>query len=407
MGNDELIIKVENVCKEYKLGSLNAQSFRDEVFKKKKNAQPDKILKALDNVNFEIKKGETVGLIGSNGAGKSTILKILSRVTAPTSGQVYLNGSLSSMLEVGTGFHQELTGRENIYINGTILGMKKKEIDAKIEDIIEFSECREFIDTPVKRYSSGMYVKLAFSVSAFLESDILILDEVLAVGDMKFQNKCLEKMKELSSKEGRTILCVSHNMTTISKLCNRCIVLDHGKVKFDGDTPTAIKEYFGEAKINNLEMDYTNTNRFLWLQRDDVRLEHVSFIDKDEPVFWEDEKIKMHFDFRYQKPVVKLGLRIEIVYEVEHGVATAMLYEFSSGEPGESDGVDVEMDISYLRAGQYEMVYTLFVLDQMNESVDLDCVSGLSFEKKVVAEQKIVWKNKQWGSVELPELKLI
>ena len=162
-----------------------------------------------------------MGIIGANGAGKSTLLKILSRITAPTSGKVYLDGTLSSMLEVGTGFHPELSGRENIYINGTILGMTRKEIDSKIEDIIAFSEIREFIDTPVKRYSSGMYVKLAFAVAAYLESDIMILDEVLAVGDMKFQKKCLDKMQELSSKEGRTVLCVSHNMVTISKFCKR------------------------------------------------------------------------------------------------------------------------------------------------------------------------------------------
>ena len=199
MEEKDIIIKVEDVHKEYWLGSIDRHSFREEL-QRKRHAESAKIperkrISALNGVSFEIERGEAVGIIGANGAGKSTLLKILSRVTAPTTGKVYLDGSLSSMLEVGTGFHPELSGRENIYINGTILGMTRKEIDSKIEDIIEFSEIRDFIDTPVKRYSSGMYVKLAFSVAAYLDSDIMILDEVLAVGDMKFQKKCLDKMR--------------------------------------------------------------------------------------------------------------------------------------------------------------------------------------------------------------------
>ena len=175
-------------------------------------------------------RGDALGIIGHNGAGKSTLLKLLSRVTAPTAGSISYNGRITSMLEVGTGFHGELTGRENIYMNGAILGMTKKEIDAKMEQIIDFSEVRQFIDTPVKRYSSGMYVKLAFSVAAHLDSEIMIMDEVLAVGDMAFQKKCLDKMREAADKEGRTVLYVSHNMNTIRQLCDRCIVLEHGRI---------------------------------------------------------------------------------------------------------------------------------------------------------------------------------
>ena len=193
------------------------------------------IFLVLDDVSFEVSKGECVGIIGHNGAGKSTLLKLISRITAPTSGDIWMNGRVASMLEVDTEFHGELTGRENIYMNGAILGMKKKEIDEKMEDIIEFSECRQFIDTPVKRYSSVMYVKLAFSVAAHLDSEIMIMDEVLAVGDINFQQKCLEKMRSVATEEGRTILYVSHNMSTIRTLCNRCMVLDHGKLNFDGD----------------------------------------------------------------------------------------------------------------------------------------------------------------------------
>ena len=190
---------------------------------------------ALDSVNLEVNRGERIGIIGANGAGKSTLLKVLCRITSPTDGRVRFRGRIASMLEVGTGFHAELTGRENIYLNGAILGMTKKEVTSKIDSIIEFSECEKFIDTPVKRYSSGMFVKLAFAVAAHLDAEIMIMDEVLAVGDMHFQKKCIGKMRDLATEEDRTVLYVSHNMNTIRDLCDRCIVLDHGKIVFDGD----------------------------------------------------------------------------------------------------------------------------------------------------------------------------
>lgn len=214
-----------------------------------------KTFMALNGIDLTVYKGEALGLIGGNGAGKSTMLKLLSRVTAPTEGEIDLYGRITSMLEVGTGFNGEMTGRENVYMNGAILGMTKAEIDAKMEDIIEFSEVREFIDTPVKRYSSGMYVKLAFSVAAHLDSEIMIMDEVLAVGDMAFQKKCLDKMRDAVKKEGRTVLYVSHNMNTIRQLCDRCVVLDQGKVVFEGDVEEAIAVYLG-AEDNEFGVDY-------------------------------------------------------------------------------------------------------------------------------------------------------
>ncbi len=258
MTNDELVLKVVNVKKQYRLGVIGGGTLQGDLQSwwariRGKEDPNSKIgentskksgtFMALQGVSFEVKKGERLGIIGGNGAGKSTTLKILSRVTAPTDGIIYIKGRISSMLEVGTGFHPELTGRENIYLNGAILGMSKNEVDKKIEDIIDFSECRQFIDTPVKRYSSGMYVKLAFSVAAHLDSEILIMDEVLAVGDINFQQKCLKKMRELAEKEDRTILYVSHNMSTIRELCNRCLVLKNGKCIYDGDTETAIDIY--------------------------------------------------------------------------------------------------------------------------------------------------------------------
>jgi lipopolysaccharide transport system ATP-binding protein len=208
---------------------------------------------ALKNINFAIKPGEVVGIIGKNGAGKSTLLKILSQITPPTSGEITLHGKIGSLLEVGTGFHPELTGRENIFLNGAIIGMKRKEIVSKFDDIVQFAGISKFLDTPVKYYSSGMYVRLAFSVAAHMEPDILLVDEVLAVGDADFQKKCLGKMEEVTKNNGRTIIFVSHNMAAIEQLCNRCIHIENGQIKKDGNNvPEIIKEYLkGDGGIED------------------------------------------------------------------------------------------------------------------------------------------------------------
>lgn len=267
MAND-IAIKVENLSKYYKLGVINSGTlFRDiQSWWARKLGKEDPHSKigskydsneegfwALKDLNFEIKKGDRVGIIGHNGAGKSTLLKLLSQITSPTEGCIKINGKIASLLEVGTGFHPELTGRENIYMNGAILGMTHDEIDKKVNSIIEFSEIGEHIDTPVKRYSSGMYVRLAFAVAAHLDSDILIADEVLAVGDAAFQKKALGKMNELSSGEGRTVLFVSHNMAQVKNLCNKGIVLEKGKVvREDDDIYKSVNYYlFGEISENS------------------------------------------------------------------------------------------------------------------------------------------------------------
>ena len=270
---DEIVIKIDHVSKEYRLGAIGGGTLQGDlqswwarirgkedpnsiIGTETKGKTGDRFL-ALNDVSFEVRKGEAVGIIGHNGAGKSTLLKLLSRVTAPTSGTISYNGRIASMLEVGTGFHPELTGRENVYMNGAILGMTKAEIDRKFEQIVEFAEMEKFIDTPVKRYSSGMYVKLAFSVAAHLDSEIMVMDEVLAVGDMKFQQKCLGRMGDAANTEGRTVLYVSHNMNTIRQLCKRCIVMDHGRVIFDGDTEQAISIYMENSAEMALEYDCT------------------------------------------------------------------------------------------------------------------------------------------------------
>ncbi|MDP9047713.1 MAG: ABC transporter ATP-binding protein [Bacteroidota bacterium] len=250
----ESIITVENLGKCYQIKHEGKQGYsmlRDEISKRikgvfTKNTDPNRKIEdfwALKNVSFEIKEGEAVGIIGRNGAGKSTLLKLLSRITEPTTGRITLHGRVASLLEVGTGFHPELTGRENIYLNGAILGMSRNEITAKFDEIVDFSGVEQFLDTPVKRYSSGMYVRLAFAVAANLEQEILIIDEVLAVGDTEFQKKCLGKMDDVSKKEGRTVIFVSHQLGTISQLCNRSILLKAGQVAKQGDTNDVINAY--------------------------------------------------------------------------------------------------------------------------------------------------------------------
>jgi len=216
---------------------------------------------ALKDLCFEVQSGEVIGVIGRNGAGKSTLLKVLSRITEPSSGRVTLRGRVASLLEVGTGFHPELTGRENIFLNGAILGMRREEIRRKFDEIVEFGEVEKFLDTPVKRYSSGMYVRLAFAVAAHLEPEILIVDEVLAVGDSQFQDKCLGKMKQVSRSGGRTVLFVSHNMGAIQSLCSRALLLEKGKLVYDGDCDTAVKRYVSNNRARSSVNDMTGLNR--------------------------------------------------------------------------------------------------------------------------------------------------
>lgn len=259
---NDVIIIVENLGKKYLLRHQRQERYtalRDVISEKASglfrrrggNGKSDPTREefwALKDVSFEVKQGEVVGIIGRNGAGKSTLLKILSRITDPTEGRVRLRGRVASLLEVGTGFHPELTGRENIFLNGAILGMKRREIKAKFDEIVAFAEIEKFLDTPVKRYSSGMYVRLAFAVAAHLEPEILIIDEVLAVGDAEFQKKCLGKMSDVATKEGRTVIFVSHQLHTIEALCSRAILLEKGRITYSGEPSGAIQNYISTTK---------------------------------------------------------------------------------------------------------------------------------------------------------------
>jgi lipopolysaccharide transport system ATP-binding protein len=257
------IISVDKVSKLYRLGKIGAGTMRDSVgnlwsrvcgsasITQPAHAAIDATdLWALQDVSFDVQQGEVLGLIGRNGAGKSTLLKVLSRITEPTSGRAVIRGRVASLLEVGTGFHPELTGRENVFLNGAILGMRKADVARKFDDIVEFAEVQRFIDTPVKRYSSGMYVRLAFAVAAHLEPEVLIVDEVLAVGDVDFQRKCLGRMKDVSE-GGRTVLFVSHNLGAIRSLCSRTLVLERGRLRFEGKTEDALEDYMQSSSAEH------------------------------------------------------------------------------------------------------------------------------------------------------------
>ena len=274
-----VILKVENLSKQYRLGTIGTGTISHDLNRwwHKVRGKEDPYLKigetndralkgeseyvwALKDISFEVKKGEVLGIIGKNGAGKSTLLKILSKVTGPTTGSIKYNGRIASLLEVGTGFHPEMTGKENVFLNGAILGMTKKEISEKLDEIVEFSGCERYIDTPVKRYSSGMKVRLAFAVAAFLEPDILIVDEVLAVGDAEFQKKAIGKMQDISNEGGRTVLFVSHDMVAVQSLCSRVILLHDGELSFGGKVEESIAVYLKNilGEVANACLLYTS-----------------------------------------------------------------------------------------------------------------------------------------------------
>ena len=419
---DELMIKIENVSKQYKLGQIGGTTLRDELQRRhaKRHGKEDPTKKigtkeyevgetfmALDGVSFDVKKGERIGVIGHNGAGKSTLLKLLSRVTAPTSGRIRLNGRVASMLEVGTGFHPELTGRENIYMNGAILGMTKKEIDAKMEDIIEFSECRQFIDTPVKRYSSGMYVKLAFSVAAHLDSEIMIMDEVLAVGDMKFQEKCLGKMGDISREDGRTILYVSHNMNTIRNLCTRSVVLDHGKVIFDGDVEEGISVYLEASAQNASYIDYQTEEPVQWITKNKIKLLSAEYPERESCIFERGERIKLRMQWQCLEKVENQKIRIVLRTQDNYKVAATFCNLNYPGNLNKIYQGTFELDMSYLAPGSYQTIVVFFETDKQGNEATLEWRRGLDIVIDNGAKgEEIPWKPLWWGHLMLPEPKL-
>ncbi len=413
---EELAIRVEHVSKEYRLGAIGGATLKGEIQSKiaKLRHKEDPNLKigekahgknerflALNDLSFDVKKGETVGIIGRNGAGKSTILKLICRVTAPTKGNIYLNGRITSMLEVGTGFHPELTGRENVYLNGAILGMSKAEIEKKFDEIVEFSEVGQFIDTPVKRYSSGMKVKLAFAVASHLESEIMIMDEVLAVGDVAFQNKCIDRMKKVAEEEGRTILYVSHNMATVKSLCNRCVVLSHGQVAFEGETEEAIAVYMQDENLDNTTFfDTSNAKRHPKCNKRHLLQNLHMYESASSTVEYGDV-----FPFRIEWDSENAQERL-LMKMVVNGIDATPVGVIFGGELKHGKGrnsAEFRFDTSYLVPGKYTVDVILYDEDKTGNIMFYDRTTALRFTVEH-GEESLKLKHwfKDWGNAVLP-----
>ncbi|WP_375559265.1 ABC transporter ATP-binding protein [Bernardetia sp. OM2101] len=369
------IIRVENLGKKYIIGNEQQDryiSLRDvitnkvkSVFSKQQEKDDFTEFWALKDINFDIQQGDRVGIIGRNGAGKSTLLKVLSRITEPTTGSIAIKGRVASLLEVGTGFHPELSGRENIFLNGAILGMGRSEIKSKFDEIVDFSEIEKFLDTPVKRYSSGMYVRLAFAVAAHLEPEILIVDEVLAVGDSKFQKKCLGKMGEVSS-QGRTILFVSHNTTFVRSLCNKGIWLDKGQVKQTGSTAEVINSYLSSMHDRVFDENSELHNSLNRRGRGDARFSKIALTDAknaEQSAFLSGEDIKFNFELKINEPLSLLFASIlfksstgEIITNTEKKNLSHLL---QPNEKGYNISFSILLKDNPFRVGEYEMYFWL------------------------------------------------
>lgn len=381
-------IRIENLSKAYQLGDFGTGTIsRDlERFWARMRGKEDPFLKigeindrtikgesdivwSLKDINFEVDQGDAVGIIGRNGAGKSTLLKILSRVTSPTTGSVKVKGRIASLLEVGTGFHPELTGRENIYLNGAILGMRKAEIKRKFDEIVDFAGVGRYIDTPVKRYSSGMYVRLAFAVAAHLESEILVVDEVLAVGDAEFQKKCLGKMGDISNGEGRTVLFVSHNMESIKHLCQKSILLTNGTLETYNDTDIVIKKYISDS---------VNTKKSFG--SGELKIQHIEIFDKERlPVYQLSLNQKYTFRVTLTAYSKMKNLSFALCFNNINQVRACSLWtNFSQTNYTVEKGTHVlhfEVDSIALVPGKYELITYIEqkgqVIEQINDYMDV------------------------------------
>jgi len=396
-----VVIQVENVSKYYRLGLIGGGTLHEDLNRwwARVRGRPDPLLKigatdhgnrvggelwALRDVSFQVREGEVLGIIGRNGAGKSTLLKILSKITAPTSGVVRLRGRVGSLLEVGTGFHGELTGRENVFLNGTILGMSRREVTAKLDEIVDFAGISEFIDTPVKRYSSGMTVRLAFAVAAHLEPEILIVDEVLAVGDAGFQTKCLGKLKDVTA-EGRTVLFVSHNMGAIQSLCTRGMLLRRGGVDFIGTTEETIAHYLAQQEERHCQALTTRTQRHGngWLRFRDVTLHDSQGSPVNSLKSGHDGGLRVRFELEPGRTPrhVTFSIGIDNAFGQRITLLGSELLGLTFDALPEGAGhFDVEIERLPLRPGHY--VLTLFaaaagqIMDWVIDAVDLDVDHG-------------------------------
>lgn len=415
MSENQTALKIENIKKKYVIKHVTKKpddkreraklALYNLTHPKQANQKED--FWALNGVNFEVKQGEKVGIIGKNGAGKSTLLKVISRITEPTDGKIEFYGKISSMLEVGTGFNRELTGRENIYLNGAILGMTRAEIDAKFDDILEFSEVGKFIDTPVKRYSSGMFVRLAFAVASHLEPDILLVDEVLAVGDTRFQKKCIQKMRSIAD-SGKTILFVSHQMNTIRQLCDRVIVLKEGKVIYDGEVEGGIRLYNSEAymeKRNHYE--YKDLARMPGYNLDKAEILSLDILHNESCIYEADEPIDFKLKLKTKVPDIgDLSFRMLIWQADETPIETAFTKTFANiNDVGEYE-VEATIRNHNLAPGLYKLTLILSGGNSSSNSENLDYIyPAFVFEVLNADGTSRMW-SRSWGWVHFDDVDL-
>ena len=392
----ETVLRLEGVGKTYRLGKASGAATiqgRWQAWRRGEGDGAPASFQALQDIHLEIYKGERVALLGRNGAGKSTLLKLLARITDPTQGTISIKGRISSMLEVGTGFHRELTGRENIFLSGAILGMKPREIEKKLPEIVAFSQCETFLDTPVKRYSSGMYLRLGFAVTAHLDADIFLMDEVLAVGDMAFQKKCLEKMREISQQQGKTVLYVSHNMETVRSLCDRCIVLDGGRVVYDGEVEQGIDRYMMQRLTVQDAYDFSDVPRKGMTQL--VRMKRAQVRQKD-------RCLRLQLELSSKERRKGLHLRLTVANARGTAVATAVSQPFGSDGTTEQQLV-LTLDTDALVSGAYSA--DLAVVEPVGEKQQrhdfVEHAIAFVLEKEELP-YRVPWPSQSWGSVRLP-----
>lgn len=372
-----LALQVSRLSKRYRIGEYSSDTQLREVIANalarlaRRDRVEDKVVWAVNDISFEVQEGEVLGIVGRNGAGKSTLLKLLSRITHPTSGRMRVRGRVASLLEVGTGFHEELTGRENIFLNGSILGMKKREIERRLEEIVEFSGVGQFIDTPIKRYSSGMRLRLGFAVAAHLSPDILLVDEVLAVGDADFQKKCLDAMDGLRT-SGRTVVFVSHNMAAVESLCSRCLWIDAGKLRADGAVRSVVADYMrtfarsssGTVDLGNIESRTGNG---------EGRFTHLAFLNESKETtnyIRSGDKLTLRLHYRANQELRDLVVGINI--HNEYGTLLAASNNWATGDdiplvkPGEGYA-DFEIDCLYLLPGRFYLSLWLGKWDNLHD----------------------------------------
>lgn len=409
-------IWIDHVSKEYRLGMIGGGTLTRDLqswwARKRGKEDPNRKLNApdvkeknarflaLSDIDLKINQGDSLGLIGHNGAGKSTLLKLIARITAPTSGTIYEKGRIASMLEVGTGFHPELTGRENVYLNGAILGMSRSEISKKMDEIVDFSEIETFIDTPVKRYSSGMYVKLAFAVAAHLEPDVLICDEVLAVGDVRFQQKCLGKMSEVAS-GGRTVIYVSHNMRTIEQLCSRTVCLSHGKVVFDGAVDKGIEYYMGDREAKKLEFELESLPR----RRvgGAVKMTRLRLTGTTSCQYAMGEPVTFDLEWKAERNISDLCARMIVNTPTGQPVAMANSNIFANPKAGDSGLSHCSQPLDGLAPGEYQAKLLLMQRDGSGRFTVLDGLDDV-FRFEIIDSPEAtggVWQTRLWGNTYL------